>query len=148
MPCCHLRLRANKSTPYRHPGQANGLDALGDRLKARRLELGLRQVDAARKVGVAHKTFAHWEQGVRLPAVLHWPAIDAFLGYCLYERAATFGDRIRLHREHRGLSHRELAELLGAQAGSVSRWESGARVPEKAWRARLEEWFGEDSRAG
>ena len=35
-----------------------------------------------------------------------------FLGYCPYQQARSLGDRLRLHRMHRGLAFEVLAEML------------------------------------
>ena len=91
--------------------------------------LDLRQVDVAPKLGVDSFTFANWEKGATQPMVWYYPAIMEFLGYCPYQQALTFGDRLRLHRTHRGLSHRVLARQIGIDPASISRWESGDRVP-------------------
>lgn len=41
----------------------------------------------------------------------------------------TVGESIRDLRTARGLSIRELANLTGLSSGSISRWESGKRIP-------------------
>jgi len=40
----------------------------------------------------------------------------------------TVGEQIRACRKAKRLSMRELAELIGADAGSVSRWEHGGGI--------------------
>lgn len=44
-------------------------------------------------------------------------------------QASEFGKRLRSLREERGLSQRELAERIGTQAPQVSRYETGAYMP-------------------
>ncbi|MFN7975231.1 MAG: helix-turn-helix transcriptional regulator [Acidobacteriota bacterium] len=44
-------------------------------------------------------------------------------------RAIEFGRRLRVLREERGLTQRELAERSGAQTPQISRYESGAFLP-------------------
>ena len=71
--------------------------------------------------------------------VRSYPTIMNFLGYCPYQRADNLGQRIMLHRTHRGLSQKALAKILHVDAGSVSRWESGDRYPKKlSWGPLLE----------
>ena len=51
-------------------------------------------------------------------------------------RIDTPGQRIMLHRTHRGLGQRRLAREIGFDPGSISRWETGKRHPMKwvVWR--------------
>jgi transcriptional regulator with XRE-family HTH domain len=75
--------------------------------------------------------------------VWYYPAIMDFLGYCPYQRAVTLGDQIRLLRTHHGLSHRGLAQEIGVDPGSISRWETGDRLPRKRILQRLKKFFEE-----
>lgn len=71
--------------------------------------------------------------------VRSYPDIMNFLGYCPYQRADTLGQRIMLHRTHRGLSPKGLAKILDVDARLVSRWETGDRWPNKeSWGRLLE----------
>ena len=45
---------------------------------------------------------------------------------------------IKAWREERGLSQREMADVLGVRQATVSRWESGERVPPPYLRLALE----------
>ena len=73
--------------------------------------------------------------------VWYYPAIMQFLVYCLYQRAQTFGQQIRLYRVHRGLSHRALAREIGVDSGSIFRWETLDRRPQKLMVRRLWQFF-------
>lgn len=55
---------------------------LGQRLEARRTQLGLTQTQAAAKVGVSRTTWDNWVTGKVVPAVQNHAAIAAF---CLWE---------------------------------------------------------------
>ncbi|MGH2761425.1 MAG: helix-turn-helix transcriptional regulator [Thermoleophilaceae bacterium] len=44
---------------------------LAQRLRTRRKQLGLRQVDAAKHVGVKPDTYIHWERAISFPEVHH-----------------------------------------------------------------------------
>lgn len=103
--------------------------------------LGLRQIDAAPMLGVDSFTLGNWEKGATNPMVWFYPAIMEFLGYCPYQRAVTLGDQIRLHRTHLGLSHRAMAREIVVDPGSISRWETGGRIPRKKILARFREYF-------
>ena len=87
---------------------------------------------------VSLETILHWEKNQTEPPVHFWPGIVSFLGYCPYQRAETFGDRLKLHRTHQGLSQRDLAKILDVDPGSLSRWESGKRQPSGRIRKLLE----------
>jgi transcriptional regulator with XRE-family HTH domain len=43
--------------------------------------------------------------------------------------AKSFGERLHRYREDRGLSQRQLAQLAGIDAMSISRYERGATLP-------------------
>ena len=45
---------------------------------------------------------------------------------------------IKAWREERGLSQREMADVLGVRQATVSRWESGERTPPPYLRLALE----------
>jgi DNA-binding transcriptional regulator YiaG len=94
-------------------------------------------------LGIDSFTLGNWEKRATEPMVWYYPAIMDFLGYCPYQRAVTLGYRIRLHRTHRGLSHRSLAREMGVDPGSISRWESGDRQPMKRILQRLKKFFEE-----
>ena len=47
-----------------------------------------------------------------------------------YAGNATIGRRITKYREERGMSRDELAEQMNVTVQTISRWESGKRVPD------------------
>lgn len=47
-----------------------------------------------------------------------------------YSGSGAIGGRIRLFREMRGMTRRELAEQMNVSVQSVYRWESGERIPD------------------
>lgn len=52
---------------------------------------------------------------------------------------------LRLERERRGYSQSRLGELIGADASMVSRWECGARKPERFYQEKLCDLFGKNA---
>ncbi len=138
MPFCQIRIIAEKPKPY-----ASSPRHLGEHIKKRRFELALRQRDVALRLKITSFTLINWERGQTEPPVKYWPRIMDFLGYCPYQRARTLGDHLRLHRTHRGLSHRELAKLIRVDAGSLSRWETGERRPTRVSKVVLEKFLRE-----
>ncbi len=53
---------------------------LGDHVKKRRLDLGLSQREAARRIGVSKKAIQNWEFGLFEPTVSCAPRVIEFLG--------------------------------------------------------------------
>ncbi|MBI2073639.1 MAG: helix-turn-helix transcriptional regulator [Gemmatimonadetes bacterium] len=86
MPFCGVTLRGQKPPP---PGYPRELRTLGDHLRKRRLDLGLRQDDVARKLGVSLDTIRNWEVGRAAPAQWQWAGIIRFLGYAPFSTKGT-----------------------------------------------------------
>lgn len=129
-----MRLKAEKLAHSAYPGE---LQTWGDHLRQRRLELGLRQKDVARRLGVDTGSVWGWERNVRAPYVYHVPAIVAFLGYAPYDPAWSLPERLRKAGEAVGLSQKTLAQALGVDEGTVARWERGRRSPGAALAKRI-----------
>lgn len=56
---------------------------------------------------------------------------------------AGFGERVRAARERLGMGQVALADQVGTDAGSVSRWERGKGFPQTLQLARLAQVLGE-----
>ena len=54
---------------------------VGEAIRKRRLDLGIRQVDAARIIGCNVMSVVNWEKGHIQPRVDHMPGIVSFLGF-------------------------------------------------------------------
>jgi DNA-binding XRE family transcriptional regulator len=85
LPNCQLRLKAliPKLTPYflkttRYP---TTLRHVGDHLRRRRLELGLRQEEVAEQLGVDRTTYVLWEILRTQPTASMRSTVVEFLGY-------------------------------------------------------------------
>lgn len=63
------------------PGYPEEPKTIGEHLKRRRLDRGLRQKDVARELGVDFKIYENWEQEKYEPEDRFFPAIIRFLGY-------------------------------------------------------------------
>jgi len=103
-----LVFQALRPKPPEYPKE---LKTLGDHIRARRLDLGLDQNEAARRMGVNPWTILNWEKANTQPHVRAYPAIMKFLGYCPAQYTKSIGERIRLHRIHRGLTILDLANI-------------------------------------
>jgi len=77
LPFCHVKLRAQRPPLAAYPKE---LRTLGDRVRKRRLDLGLRQKDVAEQLGVDEMTINNWERHRTRPIGRLLPAISRFLG--------------------------------------------------------------------
>jgi transcriptional regulator with XRE-family HTH domain len=121
LPFCHVTLRGQKP----RPGYPEHPATIGEHLKKRRLDRGLRQKDVARELGVNFKTYENWEQGKYEPEIRFLPAVIRFLGYDPSPAPVSLPDRIRAARRRQGISQRELARRLGLDPVTVWAWEAG-----------------------
>ncbi len=72
----------------------------------------------------------NWEKGRCEPSVSMIPRIVDFLGYCPYEPPPeTFGEKLAAARRRLGLTKSKLANRLGVDPGTLSRWEEGLKKP-------------------
>ena len=78
MPFCHVRLSAKKPKAKAYPA---ALRTYGDHVRARRLDLGMLQRQAADIIGVDETTIYNWESNRVEPAARLIPRIIRFLGY-------------------------------------------------------------------
>jgi DNA-binding XRE family transcriptional regulator len=117
-----------------NPAYPKSLVTLGDHIRKRRLDLGLRQVDVGRVLGVAKTAITGWEKGYFAPHITVLPRIIAFLGYTPepYSTASgTVAERMKCYRQVHGLSQEKFARLLGVDETTVMNWERGEHVPSK-----------------
>jgi DNA-binding XRE family transcriptional regulator len=77
---------------------------LGEHLKRRRLDLGLRQKEASERLGVTKNSYENWEHDKHEPEFRYWPEIIVFLGYDPRPEPATLAERIRETRRRQGIS--------------------------------------------
>lgn len=134
LPFCHVRLSARKPDDPAYPQE---LKTLGDRLRRRRLDLGLLQRHVAERLGVSEASVWQWETNRTSPQVRFIPAVIAFLGENPYPKPATFAEWIRGSRRVLGFSRRRLAAELGVDESTVKRWEDGRGRPMAAFHAQL-----------
>jgi transcriptional regulator with XRE-family HTH domain len=113
--------------PY--PG---ALNTLGDHIRTKRLDLGLRQKDVAQLLGVTTDSVAYWENNRNQPSLRMIPGIIAFLGYNPDLDAPadeTLGERIIRVRRALGIRQNDLARQLGVDPTTLARWERGESAP-------------------
>jgi transcriptional regulator with XRE-family HTH domain len=118
-PFCHVTLRGRKP----RKGYPEEPQTLGEHLKKRRLDRGLRQKDVAGVLGVTVDSYNGWEHDRHEPEVVYWSGITDFLGYDPNPAPQTLGERIKAKRRREGLTLREVARRLEVDLGTVMAWE-------------------------
>ena len=73
--------------------------SLGDRIKERRIDRGLTQVDAADVCGVRGSTYNQWELDRSIPRPAQMPAVAKFLGVKLTDLPDLVGETARRQSE-------------------------------------------------
>jgi transcriptional regulator with XRE-family HTH domain len=102
---------------------------LGERIRKRRMDLGLKQKELAQELQVDEMSIVNWEKNRTTPATCFIPRIIQFLGYSPFSAASSLHQKLRVARVERGLSQKQLAELLGVDSTSIRDWESGVVKP-------------------
>jgi len=102
---------------------------IGEMIRKRRLDLGLRQIDAAKIIGCDEMSIVNWEKGHRSPRVNHMAGVVEFLGFNPFQNGDTMAHRLINHRKARGMTLKEFAGQIGVDSSTLARWERGARKP-------------------
>ena len=106
-------------------------ETFAEHLLKRRMQLGLLQKGAAKRIGVETGVYRYWESDRGKPIVQQMPGIIKFLGYDPYPEPKTIGERIKARRRELGLTQVALAKHLGIAHVTVVRWERGERHPRR-----------------
>ena len=134
MPCCHVEVRGEKPPD---PSLPEELKTLGDHLRARRIERGLKQREVAAMIGVTDNTIWLWEGNRVQPRTKFVPRILDFLGYCPVEPGESWLARLRRARVAMGWSQEGLAAEIGVDESTVQSWEAGRQGQIRASRKKL-----------
>lgn len=126
LPICHLTIRAPRPKPE---GFSLCPKTLGEHLRNRRLELGLLQRDVAVRLGAHKASVWLWEKGRAAPELKWIPAIVGFLGFNPSQEPPLMPERLVWFRMGKGWSQKRLAEELGVDPTTLSRWELGKKLP-------------------
>ena len=120
-------------------------ETLGEHIALKRKQLKLTQSEVMARIGVISPcAYRSWESYGVSPHIKFYPQIMEFLGYCPIQYSQSEGHRLKLAREHVGLSYREVDRLLKLSKGCTYRTETGSYLnPEVAiilrefYRARI-----------
>jgi len=133
LPFCHFTLRVGSERITEFSLTGLGLvrspKTLGEHLRNRRLRLGLRQKDAAARLGTMREVYERWERDVREPVISEWPSVLSFLGRYPFSIHAS-DDLVLGARRCLGADQKRLAKMLGVIHQRLRRWEHGTeRIP-------------------
>jgi DNA-binding XRE family transcriptional regulator len=120
-------------------GYPQSPQTIGEHLWWRRTELGQRQKDVAKQIGVSQFTIINWESGETTPAVRFGPKVVEFLGYDPLPDPKSFGQRVWKLRWSLGLTQTALAGQLGIDDVTVRGWETGRHGASEKVRGRLKD---------
>jgi len=76
LPFCHFSIKTEKP---KHPNYPMEIKTLGDRIRARRMDLGLYQKDVAARIGVSEDTICYWENQRVMPSPESLTKLSRFL---------------------------------------------------------------------
>jgi transcriptional regulator with XRE-family HTH domain len=103
---------------------------LGEHLKKRRRELGLLQWEAAKRMGIDRWTYLNWEKGKTQPVAAQFRPVVAFLGYDPSPVPETLAERLQAKRRALGVTFSQVAQYLGWDGGTLTRYLNGTwRMP-------------------
>ncbi len=141
LPFCNLRLagRRPREFPRGYPFTPN---TLGQRIRQRRMDLGLTQQTLAKKLDCWYQNIARWERGLSEPLAARWPSIEGVLGVGLVPERDGLPGRTRAARLRLGLTQEELARRAGVHVRTVRNVETGRHRPSRRTAGRLAGLFG------
>ena len=128
-----LLKRALKPKDY-----ADAPTTLGEHLKRRRKLLGLLQREAAARIGCDQFTYINWETDKARPIAPRFKKVIEFLGYDPLPEPESLAERILAKRRAAGLTFKEVAQRLGIDSGTLSRYLCGTRPIPQQRRAAIE----------
>jgi transcriptional regulator with XRE-family HTH domain len=123
---------------------------LGEHLKKKRFLAGIRQSEAALKLGVSDRTLSLWETDRVYPAWAFQPRLIAYLGYDPFTNPElgrpkgnettgvailaptgplTLGEQIRKRRMELRKNRKECAKKLGVSVKTLRSWETSRCQP-------------------
>ncbi len=122
-------------------GYPEHLETVGNHIRKKRMDDRLYQREAGELIGVSGAVVELWETRDYEPDPRSWPGVIAFLGYDPYPKPSTPAEKIKAARRLLGLTQKELAERLTADAGAILRWEAGGEIRKYVHRSAVEEMF-------
>jgi transcriptional regulator with XRE-family HTH domain len=134
-------------------------ETIGEHLRKKRFDLGPRQSQVARKLGVSERTLSLWECDETYPRWRYHARLIEYLDYDPFPACGlkdpysnettrvaslspeTIGGRIRMCRLELRLTVKECAEKLKVTAKTLHAWEKQRHQPARAMQRRLIEFL-------
>jgi len=111
---------------------------IGEKLRNKRLELGLLQIDVAKITSVSEDSITLWGNNRNEPSVIYYPKIIQFLGYVPFNiDTSTFWGQIKLYRYLYGLSQKKLALKLEINQSTILGYEKNEHKPSQKILAKI-----------
>jgi transcriptional regulator with XRE-family HTH domain len=114
---------------------------IGEEIRKRRLDLGIRQIDAAKIIGCDKMSIVNWERGHTVPRINHMAGVTRFLGCNPFPNGGTLAQQLVNHRKALGRTQKEFARQIGVDPSTLSRWERGEREPKGRFQMLVEALF-------
>ena len=135
---------------------------IGEHLRKKRVELGLRQSEAALRLNVSARTLSLWECDEVYPTWAQQPKIIAYLdhnpftdpalgkpksnethhvAFLALETPSTIGEQILKRRLEQRKTRKDCAEELGVTAKTFLDWETNRRQPTAVLQKRINEFL-------
>jgi len=141
LPFCKVTLRGVRCLHGPYFTEKNGYPAtpktIGEAIRKRRLDLGLKQTEAAKLIGCNELTVVNWEKGHTAPRINHLPGVVAFLGYNPLPSGDGIAARLVAFRKARGVKQNEFAQALEIDPSTLAKWERGEREPKGVFLDRV-----------
>lgn len=131
---------------------------IGGHLRKRRFNLGIRQSEAAERLGVSQRTLSLWETDRVYPTWPHQPAVIAYLGcnpftdpalgrpgatnphslpFYHSETSVSLGQQIMKCRLQMKKTRKQLAREMGVSVKTLWSWETNRRLPTAVLQGQL-----------
>ena len=138
MPFCQLTLKAERPKSGLYPEE---ITTYGDHIRARRLDAGLSQKQAAEAIGVDETSVFNWEGNKVHPAVRLIPRIIQFLGYCPFTPDLPAPEWLKLIRRSLGYTQEMMAMAVKIDESTWKRWEAGQKQPAPKYVGRIKDFL-------
>ena len=103
-------------------------------IRKRRLDLNLRQIDAARLIGCDEISVVNWERGHAQPAICYLTGIVGFMGFNPLPKGDAFAQTFVNHGKSFGMTQRRFAAQIGVDPGNLScARKNGGCMSARAW---------------
>lgn len=135
LPIFVVHIQADRRCPYVQGRRTRDYPrfptTIGEHVRKRRLDLKLRQIDAAMIIGCDELTVVNWEKGHTQPSVNRMAGVVKFLGFNPLPNGDSLAQTLVNHRKALGVTQSHFAARIGVDPGTLGRWERGEREPDK-----------------